>query len=1080
MIEPDLDDTHLCIKCSSTIVGLEAYIQHRKTQCTNLNSTAASSKRDHSTTHTVHSEIITTPRAHLDHTYDAFTFAEPESYAKESAHGGKTSKSLSDAYELPYELGADVFFSSLQLQSVQAAGPSTSGKQGLSAPSQPLSSLQQRQQKTDHTVHIGAADEPWMSDAQASGSNVEQQQKSYEVFKPLTFEHESPEASEEEEEDVDVELDEDDDDYDPIADAHANGGKWKPPTMRHSPPVVPETHTGGKWRPEYRPELNVTHAQLTRLSPNWDEAVEELENVEVHEGQHPPAEHTKGKWIPGTKMQRLEYKEEVVELAKSANQAYWCNICCRRLKSKTNYENHLKTGYHRKRAEPERQLEKAALGNIQRVELSKSLLAAALAEPKPTISSSGVVKKRKRRATYIKCQLCKHSMLRHLVGKHLISHYHYRRMQLNPTKSLHMILDNIHSVVLQSPFQCRPCRFYTNTEEMFLQHWSSPTHLDATEGLGKFWCSYCHFECEDNNQMRRHLLSAEHKEVILAINRSVPICISKKLSIDCNRCHQSFRYNAELRRHALLCHPDKELCGTASDGYQSRYKCELCADSFRSKVALQRHEKNKHSISKYFCSICKLEFNTPCKARRHRKTLQHRNCAAAAEKNAGVRRVASTKDVKSCDKCNFVASSEVQAMLHELSHHKGGITMRNTVIAKASSTTSTSKNNKTTEKSQKSKVNEQTKLKCKDCDELFADKAALKAHRDASHPLLCHVCLSCGQSFALAQALGRHTRNCQPKPSTSKASQAQRGTASDWCCDKCDFSAPYESELIFHRLHHTLGPMPKNQIIACPICTKEFRKHSLRCHLRQHTNEKIFACELCEMKFSRRHNLKDHMKTVHNVPAAMPKDPQVSSAGEEITKVKKRKTDGDKFACDICSKAFSSDYMLKKHAASHATLPSENAENTCKYENCKYVAASATLLRVHAASHAKEQLKCNEPSCNYEGKSLLHLKRHSRTHLAPSKWFTCDKCEFKARIKGHLKRHMRTHTGEKPFQCRYCLFRCSTFDNLRKHVLKTGKHPGKFIYECEHCNNVGQKKSFKTNSYHEFQAHNAEMHGKRV
>ncbi|CAD7000616.1 unnamed protein product [Ceratitis capitata] len=86
--------------------------------------------------------------------------------------------------------------------------------------------------------------------------------------------------------------------------------------MRHSPPVVPESHTGGKWRPEQRPTLHVAHAQLTRISPNWDEHVEELDTVEVLEGQHPPVGHTKGKWIPGTKMQRLEYKEEVVETCK--------------------------------------------------------------------------------------------------------------------------------------------------------------------------------------------------------------------------------------------------------------------------------------------------------------------------------------------------------------------------------------------------------------------------------------------------------------------------------------------------------------------------------------------------------------------------------------------------------------------------------------------------------------------------------------------------------------------------------------------------------------------------------------------
>ncbi|XP_036321513.1 zinc finger protein 546 [Rhagoletis pomonella] len=1081
MIDPDLDDTHLCIKCSTTIVGLEAYIEHRKTRCTKLSSAAVrTNKRGHVSPHAVPTEIISTPRAHLDHTYDAFAFTEPpESYAKEATHGGKTSKSLADAYELPYELGADVFFSSLQLQSVQAAGPSTSGKQGMGAAhSQPSTSLQQRHDKTEHADPIGPQpDEPWMSEAHASGSNA-QQQKSYDDFKPMAFEQESPEASEEEEEDVDAEMEEDEEDYDPIAAAHATGGKWKPPAMPHSPPVVPETHTGGKWRPENRPTLHVAHTQLARISPNWDEHAYELENAEAHEGQHPPAEHTKGKWIPGTKMQRLEYKEEVVELAKSANQEYWCNICCRRLKSKTNYENHLKTGYHKKRAEPERQLEKATLDDIQRGDLSKSFTLA-LEEPQPS-TSGGVNKKRKRRANLIRCQLCKHSMLRHLVGKHLISHFHYRRMQMNPAKSLPMILQNIHSVVLQSPFQCRPCRFYTNTEEMFLQHWSSPEHLDASEGLGKFWCSYCHFECEDNNQMRRHLLSAEHKEVILAINRSVPICISKKLSIDCTRCRQSFRYNVELRRHMLLCHPDKQLCGTASDTYQSRYKCGLCAEYLHSKVALQRHEKNRHSISKYFCSICKLEFNTPCKARRHRKTAEHRASAAAAETSADKRRKReTTKCVKSCDKCNFVASSVVEAMLHELSHPKAEPT-RSTVIIKATSSndraSASTDTSKPTERVQKSLANEkQVPVKCKDCDELCASKEALKTHRDTSHPLLCHICLSCGESFALAQALGRHTRHCQPKASTSKEALQSTGdkqvqSSSRWSCEDCDFSAPYESELIFHRLHHTYGPMSKNQIIACPICSKEFRKHSLRCHLRQHTNEKIFVCELCDLKFSRRHNLKDHMKSIHGVPpVGVTKDQQTTSTTEESTKPKKRKTDGGNFACDTCSKTFASEYMLKKHTASHIALPSATRESVCTNEGCRYVAANPTLLRIHAASHAKEQLKCKESSCNYQGKSVLHLKRHAATHLAPTKWFACDKCEFKARIKGHIKRHMRTHTGEKPFACPHCSFRCSTFDNLRKHVLKTGKHPGKFIYECERC-------IFKTNSYQEFQKHIGEKH----
>ncbi|TMW45355.1 hypothetical protein DOY81_009565 [Sarcophaga bullata] len=414
-----------------------------------------------------------------------------------------------------------------------------------------------------------------------------------------------------------------------MAEAHGSGGKWKPPQMRHSPPVVPMTHTGGKWKPEHRPNLRVAHSQLSRVSPTWDE---HLDDMDGQEGQHPPSDHTKGKWIPGTKLQRLEYKE-VVELAKcsNTNQDYWCNICCRKLKSKTIYENHLKTSYHLKRAEPELQLEKAAIKELPREDINKSF---SLVEFKPlSITLAPNAKKRKRRCTYMKCSLCKHVMTRHLIGKHLISHYHYRRMQLHPAaKSLRMILDNIHSIVLQSPFQCRPCRFYTNTEETFLLHWNSASHLDCSEGPGRFWCSYCQFECEDNNQMRRHLLGPEHKEVLLAINRSVPICISKRITIDCQKCGAGFRFNFELKRHILSYHRDMALMGTASDSYQSKFKCDLCPEVLPSQTALQRHQKNKHFISKYFCSICSLEFNSPCKARRHRKTLDHKRKAFQANK----------------------------------------------------------------------------------------------------------------------------------------------------------------------------------------------------------------------------------------------------------------------------------------------------------------------------------------------------------------------------------------------------------------------------------------------------------------
>ncbi|KNC33916.1 hypothetical protein FF38_11478 [Lucilia cuprina] len=118
---------------------------------------------------------------------------------------------------------------------------------------------------------------------------------------------------------------------------------------------------------------------------------------------------------------------------------------------------------------------------------------------------------------------------------------------------------------------------------------------------------------------------------------------------------------------------------------------------------------------------------------------------------------------------------------------------------------------------------------------------------------------------------------------------------------------------------------------------------------------------------------------------------------------------------------------------------------------------------------------------------IIHLQSHKPSSEA--KHFNCDKCSFKTKIKGHLKRHMRHHTGEKPYSCPHCDFRTSTWENVRKHVLKTEKHAGKFVFECKKCkkdleaNVEGEKEGenqikeiFKTNSHQEYQQHLKQQH----
>ncbi|BFF93157.1 zinc finger protein 845 [Drosophila madeirensis] len=992
MDSDDLDDTHLCIKCNATIVGLAKYIDHRKTNCLVATPkaqrpvTPPATRAEAATREVSPTAILSS--THLDHSYDGFHFAEPEapsSYLRKTtaSHGGKTSKSLTEAYDLPYELGADLFFSSLQLQSVSTGGKTVS---------------RPKEEAWDGPNRAAAKEESWT----AARDPVLKAVRDESVFKPLNFVHDSPEPSDEE--------DEDDDDPDDSFDVEEDEADEEYDVVQHSPPAVPATHTGGKWKPEHRPQLR--HSHLERISPSWDEPVEEVY-------AHPPEEHTKGKWVPGSK--QLEYRENI-DLTKlqQPGVSYWCNICCRRLKSRCIYDRHLRSGYHLKRAETECQLEQATLGG--KLTLSKDF---SLPEREEQPTEEPVSPKRKRRAHLLRCDLCRHTMARHLIGKHLISHYHYRRLQqqtpLHRQSFLQDILDHMDSIVRQAPFQCLPCSFYANTEEAFLQHWRSEEHLQRVKATGgSFWCSYCQFECDFNDVMWEHMLHPCHKDVVLALNRSVPICIAQRRRLQCSACGESFLYNMQLRRHFATNHAGETPTDTAADDYQSRFRCGICGAPQISRLALQRHEKYKHKLERYYCGICHLDFETALEARRHRSLLQHK--------------LRSTPQDRIAPQSEKVLERMLREVLEDRRPSPPAEKKRLVVTIK----------------------------QCANCQKIFDSPRALAQHRAQAHPTDNHACLSCGENFHSPQALGRHNRSCQPTASTSSAGCTD--ASKSWTCNLCAFSCEYESDLLYHSFFHTrTGFIGSNEVLQCPRCPKRFKMYSLRPHLRTHTNEKIFECAVCQMKFGRRHNLKNHIATMHSQKVIKEKPKRTVKAVPNEEK--------PKFPCTICGKLLANRISQKHHEQSHAL----NVERSypCHVADCTFAGATLVSLRTHLVSHSQGTYKCERTQCKYVGKSELHLKRHLKSvhGTEQDKWYPCDQCEFRGRSKDKLRRHAISHSVEKRHKCPHCSFRCKNIDNLRKHVMKTRKHPGKFMYECKKCSEQKAKEIYNTNSYQEYQRH---------
>ena len=55
--------------------------------------------------------------------------------------------------------------------------------------------------------------------------------------------------------------------------------------------------------------------------------------------------------------------------------------------------------------------------------------------------------------------------------------------------------------------------------------------------------------------------------------------------------------------------------------------------------------------------------------------------------------------------------------------------------------------------------------------------------------------------------------------------------------------------------------------------------------------------------------------------------------------------------------------------------------------------------------------------------------------LGPNQ-YACPYCSKIMKKSHKVRRHIKIHTGEKPFQCPYCVYRCIQKNNLKIHCIK--------------------------------------------
>ncbi|XP_038155032.1 zinc finger protein 711 isoform X2 [Cyprinodon tularosa] len=187
----------------------------------------------------------------------------------------------------------------------------------------------------------------------------------------------------------------------------------------------------------------------------------------------------------------------------------------------------------------------------------------------------------------------------------------------------------------------------------------------------------------------------------------------------------------------------------------------------------------------------------------------------------------------------------------------------------------------------------------------------------------------------------------------------------------------------------------------------------------------VYPCYICGKKFRSRGFLKCHMK---NHPDHLLKK---------------------KYQCTDCDFTTNKKVSFHNHLESHKLL-SHNTERSPEY--------TEYTRRYHESSPLgsdKLIVKDREPKlhhckyCDYETAEQGLLNRHLLAVHSKNFAHVCVECAKGFRHPSELKKHMRTHTGEKPYQCPHCEFRCADQSNLKTHI--KSKHGADLPFKCSHC-----------------------------
>ncbi|CAK1546389.1 unnamed protein product [Leptosia nina] len=273
---------------------------------------------------------------------------------------------------------------------------------------------------------------------------------------------------------------------------------------------------------------------------------------------------------------------------------------------------------------------------------------------------------------------------------------------------------------------------------------------------------------------------------------------------------------------------------------------------------------------------------------------------------------------------------------------------------------------------------------CDVCLRGFARKSHLRVHKvlHSREILECHICLL---RLEKLEQYNEHLQShdlkyacfvCGKRFKSSSNLDTHKKIHTDIKFFKCDRCCKEFTQKANLSRHQKLGGCKNRDDLTCVHCNKVFeREFFLKSHLKKHTTERPFQCDLCCMFFKHKSTLARHIQIHNGVRPHVCKFCDKTFTHKGLLEPHLRKHTGEKpFPCPGCTKTFSHKHNMLRHFERHAK------EKNLECQLCHKVFPRESRLIYHMRSHTNSKpFKCDVCSKKFTHKSNV-MRHYSRKH----------------------------------------------------------------------------------------------------